>query len=85
MAYKEITYKEFKKEVEKLGAICKFYENVYVIYHNTVVATIFRTHPHHGVILFQILNDTESKLLNLCCKLMQRPLKNRGEIKWKLI
>ena len=80
-----MTYKEFEKEIEKLGASCRFYEvgcNVYVLYQNTILATISKTQPYHSDILFnQILTDTENdKLLTLCCKLMRTPIDERGEL-----
>lgn len=78
-----MTYQEFEKKVEDLGASCRFYDfgcDVYVVYHKTVIATISKTQPYHGVILVQIVNDIESKLLNLCCKLMQTPLEERETV-----
>jgi hypothetical protein len=84
-----VTYKRFKKEIEKLGASCRFYKigcydvgsYVYVLYHNIIIATISKIQPNRGDILFnQILNDTESKLLILCCKLMQTPVDERGKL-----
>lgn len=78
-----MTYKEFKENVEELGLRCKFYDygcDVYVVYHKTVIATISKTQPYHGVILVQIVNDIESKLLNLCCELIRTPINERGSI-----
>lgn len=77
-----MTYIKFKQEVEKLGESCKVYDfgcDVYVVYNKTVIATISKTQPYHGVILVQIVNDIESKLLNLCCELMRTPINERGE------
>lgn len=78
-----MTYIEFKQEVEKLGTRCKIYDfgcDVYVVYNKTVIATISNTQPYHGVILVQTINNIESKLLNLCCKFLQTPLDERGEL-----
>lgn len=75
-----MTYKEFEENVEELGASCRFYDfgcDVYVAYNKTVIAKISKTQPCHGVILVQTVNDIESKLLHLCCKLIQTPLDER--------
>lgn len=81
-----MTYEKFKKEIKKLGATCKSYKAgsyfLYVLYDNTIIATIPKTQANCGdIFINHILNDTESKLLILCCELIQTPLDERGKIK----
>lgn len=77
-----MTYKEFEREVKKLSATCRSYKArsymLYVLHHNILIATILKTQSNCGdIFINHILNDTESKLLILCCKLMQTPLDER--------
>ena len=77
-----MTYKEFEKRVKQLGATCRSYKAgsylLYVLHHNILIATIHKTQTNCGdVFITHILNDTDSKLLILCCELMQTPLDER--------
>ncbi len=81
-----MTYKEFKENVEELGLRCKFYDygvSVCLMDFDYHLATIYNTIKYFGIISFNsiLISFDTSKLLILCCKLIQTPLDERGKIK----
>lgn len=82
-----MTYKEFKKEIERLKLDCKFYDfrnTIDLVITDTLVVTFYKREMCPINIYFNTSMDISKidVLLDLLYKLIHTPINERGKLKW---
>lgn len=82
-----MTYKEFKKEIERLKVDFKFYDfrnTIDLVITDTLVVTFFKREMYPINIYFNTTVDTSKigVLLDLLYKLIRTPINDRDKMKW---